>query len=320
MKDSRNPLTGRHCSGYRSIFKVPIIDPHKLFLPIEMKQLPEIRQLLQGISPLVVFNTDSMTEARRAFRLLRKKYDFDYWAIKEYFIRDIDDPDAIIPLRLNDAQFHVINILRKRYFERKIGRYVISKTIRRCGLSTCIQAYILWMQTFQRSNNSYLCGPSEISLMPLKKNLCRYLHRDIVPKKTWVCLPKIGGRALFNTFRSPDSIRGINLGYVHFSDMSRWRDPANIFTSRAYIAPVRAVLLSYFTLIVLEGDVPRKDKFSIREYLRNNPQEKESVRTKKLSRFFSNPFFINELMVSKSYPDPHFFHIHIGSFMLKKVE
>lgn len=313
MKMYRNPTSGRNCSGYRFKFHVKSIYPHPFYLPLEMKSLTPIRQLMQGKSPVSVFNTLSISEARKHFGRLRRRYDFDYWALKEYFIPDVHNPDLIIPLRLNDAQFHVIDIFSKRFFEKKIGRYVVSKTMRRCGLTTCIQAYILWMQTCRCRNNSFLCGPGEIALLPIKKNLCRYLHRDIVPQEPWIFIPKVDGRAFFNTFRSPDFIRGINLGYVHFANMSQWRDPSDNSTSRAFVAPVGAVLLEYFTLVVLEGDIPRKDSFNIKKYLKMNPNEKESVRKRNLSHRFSNPFFINEVMVSMTSANPHFFHIHLSS-------
>ena len=298
MKYSRNPLSGRNCSGFRFRFNVPSISPRTLFLPLEMKSLPQIRPLIQGISPLVACDCKSPHAARKAFRSLRKIYDFDYWALREYFITDRSNPDSIIPLRLNEAQLHVIDIFRKRFFEKKTGRYIVSKSIRHCGLSTCIQAYIHWMQTYHCHNNSYLCGPSEISLMPLKRNLCRHLHRDIATQRPWVFLPKVDGRAFFNTFRNPDFLRGINLGFVHFADMSRWRDAHDRTTSRTYITHVSAVLLDYRTLVVLEGDAPLRDV---------------SLPKRELSQSFSNPFFIYKVMASKTSPNPYFMHIHIGS-------
>ncbi len=191
--NSRNPYTGRNSSGYRFRFQVSSIAHHTLFLPIEMKSLPQIQQLLQGFSPLKVFNSYSIDIARQEFRKLRKKYDFDYWAVTEYFIHDLADADSIVPLRLNDAQFVVIDTFRKRYSDRSQSRYIVTKSFRRCGLSTCIQAYILWMQTFQCANNSYTCSHSEISLLPLKANLCRYLHRYVIPPDMGIFLPKVDG-------------------------------------------------------------------------------------------------------------------------------
>lgn len=276
-----------------------------------MKSLTQIRHLMQGKSPLDVFECRSIEFARKAFIEIRRKYDFDYWAATEYLVRDINDADNIVPLHLNDSQRHVIDIIRRRYFLRRQGRYIISKSTHRVGLSTCIQAYILWMQTYQRSNNSYTCGPSDISIFPLKSSLCRQLHRDVVPPEMGVFLPKVGWSAYFNTFRCPDAIRGVNLGYVHLADMSRWKDPDSKKSVRAYTAPVSAVLLEYFTLVVLEGDVPKRKDFNIKEFVRNHPKEKDPIRVRKLSNTFRNPFFINNVMVAASSPSPYFHHIHL---------
>lgn len=282
-----------------------------------MKTHPLIRRLMQGESPVSVFGCRSIDSARKAFCELRKKYDFDFWAATEYLIRDLNDADSIITLRLNDCQHHVIDIIRKRYFLRLQGRYIISKSSRRIGLTTCIQAYILWMQTYRCSNNSYTCGPSYISILPLKSNLCRYLKRDIIPTEMSIFLPKIGWSSFFNTFRSPDAIRGINLGYVHLSDMSRWKDQDSKKSIRAYTAPATAVLLEYFTLVVLEGDIPKRKNFSIKNYIRKHPKETDPIRRNSLSGKFRNQFFINEVLVARSFFDPYFLHIHLNEFLCR---
>lgn len=311
MTSSRNPFSGRNSSGYRFKFHVPSIAYNTLFLPIEMKSVPQIQQLIQGVHPLTVFNCCSLNSAKKAFCNLRKRYDFDYWAVKEYSIHDIDDADNIIPLRLNQYQFFVIDILRKRYFNRQFGRYIITKSLRRCGLSTCIQAYILWMQTFQRSNNSYVCSASDISLFPLKADLCRYLRRDIVPQDMGVFLPRVDGFAFFNTFRNPDSIRGINLGYIHFADMSRWLDFDSWKSVRAYSAAVSAVLLDYFTLVVLEGNIPNEHCFNIKKFIRDSHGMNENERKRILSKYFRNPFFINEVLAVSENRNSTFLHINL---------
>lgn len=319
MNKSRNPISGRNCTGLRFRFHVPSISRRLLYLPLEMKSLTQIRQLIQGKSPLSVFECRSIDSARRAFSELRRNYDFDYWAATEYFVRDLKDADNIVPLYLNDCQHHVIDIIRRRFFLRLQSRYIISKSSRRIGLSTCIQAYILWMQTFQRSNNSYTCGPSEISIHPLKSNLCRHLNRDVIPSDMGVFLPRVGWCAYFNTFRNPDAIRGINLGYVHLADMSRWKDPDSKKSVRAYTAPASAVLLDYLTLVVLEGDVPKRKCFSIKGFIRKHPKEKDAIRIRKLSKTFCNPFFINNVMVATTSSDPHFLHINIPTFFGKQL-
>lgn len=127
-----------------------------------------------------------------------------------------------------------------------------------------------------------------------------------------IYIPKVDWRAYFNTFRSPDAIRGINLGYVHLSDMSRWKDPDSKKSVRAYTAPATAVLLEYFTLVVLEGNIPKRGSFSIKNYIRRHPKETDSTRKKNLSEIFRNPFFINEIIVAISSSYPYFLHIHLN--------
>ncbi len=306
-----DPFTGKNCSGFRFRFHVRSLSNLSFYLPIEMKELPQIKQLLQGESPLSVFHCHSKRYAMCALSEIRRRYDFDYWAATEYFIQDINDPDRIVPLILNESQLHVVDIMRKRYTLRQMGRYVISKAQRRCGLTTCIQAYILWMQTFQRSNNSYTCGPNDLHINPLKSNLCRFLKKDFTSFQSGIFLDHIRWFAYFNTFLSPDAIRGRNIGFVHLADMSRWKDPSSKKTRRAYTAAISGVLLEYFTLVLLEGDLPKRKSFDVKRFLREYPQESNPFRIKRLSKAFKNPFFLNEILVADSFPDPYFFHIHI---------
>lgn len=151
-----NPYTGHNSTGYRFCFHASKISHRPLFLPIEMRGLPMIKQLLNREDPKVVFQTNSIHSARKAFCELRKKFDFPYWAAREYYIRDINDADNIIPLTLNNFQAYIINIFQKRYHDRELGRYIITKSFGKVGVTTCVQAYILWLQTYKCWNHSYL--------------------------------------------------------------------------------------------------------------------------------------------------------------------
>ena len=314
---TRDLFSGKNCSGYRFRIKVNSMFKSPLYLPLEMKSLPQIRQLMQGVSPLTVFKCHSISYARTAFNELRKRYDFDLWAATQYFIPDIKNPDSLVSLRLNDAQHFVIDIMRRRHFDRKRSRYIVTKSFGRCGLTTCIQAYILWMQTFQCSNNSYVCAPADYNLIPLKSNLSRHLGCGSISSAMDIFLPTIGWRAFFNTFENPDAIRGFNLGYVHFSDMSRWHNRRKM-SSRAYRASVSAVLLEYFTLVVMEGNIPGRHSFSIKKFVSRHPIEGDPTRTRILSKTFRNPFFINNVLVAQSSPAPYSHLIHIPSSLNPK--
>ncbi len=125
----RNPYTGLLSAGYRFRFQIRAISHHTLFLPLEMKNLTPIQDLLKGVSPLEVFNTPDLKSARKAF---------------------VDRADV--------------------------------------------------------------------------------------------------RRAFFNTYRTPDALRGIDFAYVHFANMSLWHDPDGDKSARAFSAASGGVLLSHRTL------------------------------------------------------------------------
>ena len=311
-----NPYSGRKSTGFRFCFHVRAIAHQPLFLPLAMKSLPKIQSLLKGESPLTVFNCGSLSSARLAFSELRKMFDFPYWAAKEFHIRDIDDADNIVPLRLNYYQHHIIDIFQKRYHNHQPSRYIITKSFSKCGVTTCVQAYIIWQQTYRCFNNSFTCSSSEINLFPLKADLCRFLHRDIVPPNKWIYSPKADRKAFFNTFRSPDFIRGINLGYVHFADMSKWKDPEGILSSRTFSAATSAVLLEYFTLVVLEGNIPRDHHYNITKY--RDFTLPLNTRIRQFKPFSSNPFFLDHVAYACNKPDTSYF-LHINLDPLKNT-
>ncbi len=314
MNSNPNPYTGHKASGFRFCLHVTSIAHRPLFLPLEMKQLPQIQRLWQGESPLSVFNRADIKSARQAFCEFRMQFDFAYWAAKEYYIRDQNDADRIIPLELNNIQHYLIDILQKRYFYRLPGRYIISKTFGRVGISTCVQAYILWLQTYKNPKHSYTCCPSEIAINPLKTNLCRYLHRDIVPADKFIYLPKSDRKAFFNTYRNPNFTRGIDLGYVHFADMSRWNDSDADLSSRTYATAISGVLNHYKTLIVLEGNIPKEDNFRIEEY--RQFYLTFDIRIGQLAHLSKNPFFLDHVALANtpsSQPSPsQSFLMHIN--------
>ena len=306
----RNPHSGRLSAGFRFRFKIRAISHQAIYLPLEMKELPQIQLLMHGSSPLEVFNCQSLQSARMAFNELRKQFDFPFWAVTEYYVRDIDDPDRIVPLWLNPFQHKITDTFLKRYFNQEIGKYIITKSCGRVGVSTCVQAYILWRQTYHFPKHSYTCSASDISIHPLKTNLCRYLHREIVPSDKYLYLPKSDRRAFFNTYRNPDYIRGIDLGFVHFADMSRWYDPDGNDASRVYVAATGGVLMRYYSLVVLEGNIPKPARFDMKKHQQIFIPWK--IRLLQLAHLTRNPFFLNHVALANiPNAEPHLFPINL---------
>ncbi len=108
---------------------------------------------------------------------------------------------------------------------------------------------------------------------------------------------------------SPDYIRGINLGYVHYADMSRWRDPENRCASRVYRGATSAVLLSYHTLVVMEGNIPKEERLQIQKY--KTPSLPYHERFACLTHLTNNPYFLRQVILNYV-PDSKAVNFHIN--------
>lgn len=257
MHQDHNPLTGRFSTGFRFRLNCRPVSRLPLYLPLPMKNNVHIRKILEGEHPCDAFGCNSIDAAKFHFNNIRKKYDFPFWAATEYKVRDIKDPDNIVPLYLNEAQNHVIAIIEERFFLKMPGRYIIAKRPYRQGITTCVQAYIIWRQLYSDyPGNAYICGASEFNMLHMRTNLARFFNREKAPKDNWFRFPDHYNASFFNPFTNPDCPRGIDFRYVHFADMSKWKDTGGKLGYRAYVAGISGVLPDYWTLIVLEGTMP----------------------------------------------------------------
>ncbi len=300
----RNPCSGFQSAGYRFRFQVRAISHNSLYLPLEMKTLPAVQALLKGTSPLEVFNTPDLKLARKAFVELRKQYDFPFWAATEYRVRNIDNCREFVTLRLNRHQHRIADTFLRRYHDRKEGHYVIGKSFGQCGLTTCVQAYITWRQLFSYQEDSHTCVESDCTFHSLKATLCRLVNHQISPYDEWIDLPnKKCNRVYFDTYHTPEALRGKLFGYVHFANMSLWEDPDGYKTRRAFETLNRHIFFSHRTLLVMEGDVPSTP--ILRSF---NPE----IPIQDLTPISNNPYFLKEVLLSiKNGPRAQFHFINL---------
>lgn len=248
---------------------------------------------MKGEGPCIVFKVSSIKEAKEAFRELRCSYDFAYWAATKFKIRDISDPEQIVTLALNEHQHCIIDTFQKRYFKKLPGRYIITKQSPRIGVTTCVQAYILWLQTYSCCcSNSQTCSANEFANSRLRENIYRHLGKTIFPVKKKITLFNGYIGAYFNTVRNPDSLRGIDFSYVHLANMSSWRDRDMTLSSRAFNAAISGILHHYFTLIVIEGDLPKSKYFNLNEI---RSPEHPAIPTSQYRLLIANPHFLHLL-------------------------
>lgn len=283
-----NPLAGKNSPGSRFRFRVRSIAHQSLYLPNAMESLTQVRQLIDGVSPLVVFNCTDIKAARHAFYDLRKKFDFPYWAVLDFLIPDNRNHKRLVTLHLNRYQRYLTNVFMGRADAGLHGKYIISKTMPKCGLTTFVQAYILWLQLYHHSQHSITCAQSPDMVERLKTNITNYLHKKV---RRDVVFVTDTASALFQSVYNPHYLDMCRSSFVHFADMSKWIDNYEENSNHIYFNALCGWSRKPASLFVLEGDDP-----SISAY--------------------PNPFFLNKLVIAS---DPNvtseFFHINLDNIV-----
>lgn len=289
-----NPISGLNSAGPRFKVRIRSLAHENMYLPVSMRSLPQMRLLLDGVSPLTVFNSTSIKHARLAFYRLRSKFDFPYWAALEFKVPDITNPHRIIPLRLNSLQHNLVDTFIHDSLDDGPRRYVITKTIPRCGLTTCIQAYIFWLQSYH-IDNSITCAHSDSEMNLMKANVARFLRK--AGGKHRVSINNEGISALFQSFHTPNVLGRLSGRFVHLADMAKWLDHSWEGTPHILSNALNGWRRQKAAMFVLEGDRPANPDFRMEDY--RNYYIPEAVRLMQLSFFSSNPVFLN-IMVSAS--------------------
>lgn len=289
-----NPLAGKNSTCSRFRFRVRSIAHKSLYLPVEMKALSQIRQLIDGVPPLVVFRCDDIKAARRAFYDLRKKFDFPYWAALEYTIPENGNYSKMIPLILNRIQRHIVEIFIGRTNAGLPGRYIISKSVPGCGLTTCVQAYILWRQLYWHPHHSITCTHSNDMMDKLKSIVSRSMSNKEDIRN--LVLINEGVYSFFQSVYYPNVLDGCSSSYVHLADMSKWQDLTSEISDHVYSNAMARWNDTPSSLMVLEGDCPSHPEFHMENH--RNYYLQETVRLMQLEAFTSNPFFLNRLVIA----------------------
>ena len=291
MTDSTfNPISGRNSTGRRFRFFVRSIDSGNIYLPVEMKTHPLICRLRQGESPLSVFDVSSFPEARQAFCALRKKFDFPFWAATECSVPDIDNPSVLKPLILNHCQKYMMDAMLSRIYSGPNGLVLITKSVPKCGLTSCIQAYIRWRQLYVEPLSSITYASSDSDLSTLRQNFMRSIPCDS-NINTFTHMGKDDpADAFFSVFSDCSFAENRSFSFIHMADMSRWPDKGALKTSLTYYTALRRLKGQSGNLVVLEGDIPHHQHFNIDSF--KDDSVPEQIRLIRLDPFSDNPFFL----------------------------
>ena len=92
--------------------------------------------------------------------------------------------------------------------------------------------------------------------------------------------------------------------------MSKWHDTDGDAASRVYAAATSAVLMKYYTLIILEGNLPKEDRFQMERH--QSFYIPWDIRLMRLSHLSKNPFFLDHVAMANAHTHTSpLFHINL---------
>lgn len=289
-----DPVSGYGSVGERTKIIIDDFPIHTQWVPLEMMNVPLVRQLVECGS-VHAFLTDYMgveyTESDRLkvieqFVRLRYRYDFAFWAATLVYIKNKDGGEDVL-FRLTRPQRRFVERLEKLRKAGKPIRIVLLKA-RQWGGSTTSQLYMAWLQLIHKVGlNSLIIahqgtGSDEIKDMfdrMIKAYPVEMLHRlgeaykENEPKLVGVGksgsiyrVPQRNCKIKIGTAERPDGCRGGDYSLVHLSEVGLWKatevkKPEDIVRSAC-----SGVLYRPYTMIVYESTANGTGNFFQREY------------------------------------------------------
>lgn len=289
-----DPINGYGSVGKR--MKVVIDDFPILtqWLPVEMKRVPLVRQLVECGSIRafleenlgVEYSDEDRLKVIEQFVRIRFLYDFAFWAATLVYIKNKDGGVDVL-FRLTRPQRRFVERLETLRKADKPIRIILLKA-RQWGGSTTSQLYMAWLQLIHRVGlNSLIIahqgsGSDEIKDMfdrMIKAYPVKMLHKlgetysDNEPKFVGVgksgsifrvqqrnCKIKIG------TAERPDGCRGGDYSLVHLSEVGLWKATEGKKPEDIVRSACSGVLYRPYTMIVYESTANGTGNFFQREY------------------------------------------------------
>lgn len=269
-----NPVTGEGCVGTRTV----VLNPENREEHIPQAMLDDPRFIL-------------VRNDMRAWKLLRVKYDFEFWAVTCVRIKDkLSGED--IPFRLNAPQRRVLALIESQRTRRRPIRIIMLKA-RQWGGSTLIQMVMAWIQCVHHRNwNSLICAHVKDTAATIRGMYTKMLAS--YPEDMWTedTKPQFkpfersvntriihgrGCKVTVGSSESQDAVRGLDCVMAHLSEVAFWTRG----TSNTPEGLIRAVCGSVArvpdSLIVLESTANGVGNFFHSEWLRAEKGESDKI-------------------------------------------
>ena len=290
-----NPVTGEGSIGERFEFYLPDFPIRRQFLPVEMKKIPLVKQLIKaGSLDAFLEKIGTAEEDYEIDRLkvilefvkLRNRYDFPFWAATLVYIKNKGGGDDVL-FRLTYPQRKFVARLEELRKAGKPIRLVLLKA-RQWGGSTTSQLYMAWLQLVHRVGlNSLIiahqgAGSDEIKDM-FDRMITNYpiemlyklgeAYSENEPKMVGVGksgsihrVPQRNCKIKIGTAERPDSCRGGDYSLVHLSEVGLWKATEGKKPEDIVRSACGGVLLRPYTMIVYESTANGTGNFFQKEY------------------------------------------------------
>lgn len=263
-----NPVTGYGCEGERVEVTTPLPDMPYAFVPASMAADP-------------LYHTVGANVA--AWRRLRCRHDFEYWAVSCAVIKDKMSPRDI-PFALNAPQRRVLSVLEAARRAAEPMRIILLKA-RQWGGSTLIQMYMAWIQLCHRTNwNSVICAQVKDTAATIRAMYSKLLENyppdlweadsrpAFAPFERSINTRVIAGRDCRVTLGSgekPDSMRGADYAMAHLSETAFWpatrtHSPQDVIQSVS-----GSIALLPYTLVAVESTANGVGDYFHSEWIRS---------------------------------------------------
>ncbi len=269
-----NPVTGEGCVGSRTVTLNP--ENKEEYVPDAMLDDPQLHLVRNNM---------------RAWKLLRVKYDFEFWAVTCVKIKDkLSGVD--IPFRLNAPQRRVLALIESQRTRRLPIRIIMLKA-RQWGGSTLIQMVMAWIQCVHHRNwNSLICAHVKDTAATIRGMYTKMLAS--YPEDMWTeeAKPQFkpfersvntriihgrGCKVTVGSSESQDAVRGLDCVMAHLSEVAFWTSG----TTNSPEGLIRAVCGSIArvpdSLIVLESTANGVGNFFHSEWLRAERGESDKL-------------------------------------------
>lgn len=288
------PLSGKGSIGERFKFSLPDFVIKTQFLPLSMKTVPLIKNLIKAGSihnfmrdylHITPNDTDHHKIAQQLIRL-RYKHDFPFWAASIVKIHNKDAGDDVL-FRLRYPQRILVSFFEEKRLAHLPIRLILLKA-RQWGGSTTTQIYMAWLQLFHAQGlNSLIIahqGSASDEIKDMFDTMIKAYPLELLynigdtfnpaePKMVGVGksgstqrIPQRNCKIKIGTAERPDGCRGGAYSLVHLSEVGIWKKTDGKSPEDIVRSACSGILLRPLTMIVMESTANGTGNFFHQEY------------------------------------------------------